>query len=467
MKASLEKARSELQAEKNKNAHLRSNIAAELQQKMEAGSSAMLANLLRDQGETLALKARLEAKERDLEHRAEKIYHLEVYLAKGQKKLLDTLEEHSGRPWSETQVELAKTQAKLEVWKEQADIEGKLAMKIEGLGLQQAAQKMDEQQYKAGIREVIEAEVSEKAVPFDRVDDIARDAYDDGYSAGKKDSRKKSAKKNNDIAEDEYNDGFAAGKEVGRKEALAEAHQKGFLEGYGACHRTQTSLYNLRAGRIPHDSPELDFLFDPAHPHNLHNIGAQIRKAELEAATAPKVQDKKPVANGNGKAPVTNGETRPVPNDKPATNGRVNGHAEYHAGTLSIPEFKPLWMNGRANLENKPAGNGRLSGYVDKVSITQGRAIANVPAVQKPREEQVRKFVQPFSTHLLSLYRLTSSPGSLRRSRPSPLSSAVHPPCTTVTSFSRTTHLPRLRRPRSTVSSVARSSNTSLRMRWT
>jgi hypothetical protein len=92
----------------------------------------------------------------------------------------------------------------------------------------------------------------------------------------------------------------------------------------------------------------------------------------------------------------------------------VNGHAEYHAGTLSIPEFKPLWMNGRANLENKPAGNGRFSGYVDKDPITQGRAIANVPAVQKPREEQgrqeqdrqeqIRKFVHPLPTHLLSSY---------------------------------------------------------------
>jgi hypothetical protein len=388
-KAYLEKARNELQAEKNKITHLRSSIAAELQQKMEAGSSAMLANLLRDQGETLALKARVEARERDLEHRAEQIYHLEVYLVKGQKKLLDTLEEHSGRPWSETQVGLAKTQAELEVKKTLADIEGKLATQSEGLRLRQAAQEMREQQHEQLIHKVIEAEVSEKAVPFDKVDNIAMGAYNTGFAAGKEDSRKEFAKKNNDIAEDEYNDGFAAGKEAGRKEAQEEAHQKGFLEGYGACHRTQTSLYNMRAGRI-------DFLFDPAHPHNIHNISAQISKFELKAeeaaATAPKLQDKNPVMNSNGKDPVTNSETRQLPNDKPATNGRMNAHAEYHGSTLSVPEFNPLFMNARANIEKKPAGNARFNSYVDKDPITQGHAIVNAPNfVQKPREEPVRQ----------------------------------------------------------------------------
>ena len=92
MNAQLMKLKNELDAERNKGVRLRKSIEAEQQQKVEAASSVMLTNLLRDQATTLTLKSKVEARERDLDEREQKITQLEVYLTEGQKQLMYALE---------------------------------------------------------------------------------------------------------------------------------------------------------------------------------------------------------------------------------------------------------------------------------------------------------------------------------------------------------------------------------------
>lgn len=311
LSAQLMKTKNELDTERHQNTHLRKMIETEQKQKVDTAYSGMLNNLLRDQTEALALKANVEAKERNLDLRENKIQQYEIFLSEGQKQLFYKLGESGDRPMSAVQQEHARRQAELDVRKSLADIEAQYAVKIEGLRLRAAAQEMREQQYKSLIRKSLQAEMNESAL---------------------------SAEKADEIAEIEYNNGFADGKKVGPKETFDDAQKRGFLEGYGACHRAQVTLSNFRKGRIPHDSPELEFIFDPAHPYNLLGIGMQIGRFEKQAATATatatavagpsKIDGKKAVMNGKT---TDNSEQERDVNGKGingAPSGPVNGVAD-------------------------------------------------------------------------------------------------------------------------------------------
>ncbi|KAF1935067.1 hypothetical protein EJ02DRAFT_428771 [Clathrospora elynae] len=287
--AQLMKTKNELDSERKKNAHLRSTVQMEERQKLEGACSSMLANLLHDQVEALTLKAQVEAKARDLDFREKKIEQYEVYLSEGQKQVKYELEKQGVRPMSTIQLEHVRREVELNVMRSIADVEGKIYIKAESLRLREASQQMREQQYRATIRESVEKELRQK-------DSLT-------------------SEKANEMAEIDYNDGYVAGKEAGRKEAIDKARKLGFLEGYGACHRAQVSLSNFCQGRIPFDSPELAFVHDLSHPHNLFTIGAQI--GELEA-------------KGEGSK---NGETK-VEMKKPVTNGRMYDSVEEKRQTM-------------------------------------------------------------------------------------------------------------------------------------
>ncbi|KAG9196002.1 hypothetical protein G6011_01123 [Alternaria panax] len=303
--AQLMKTKHELDSERNKNRRLRTTIEAEQQQKIEAASSSMLTNLLRDQAESLTLKAKVEARERELDLREQKISQHEVYLSEGQKQLWFSLEKNGVRPMSAVDMQHAQRDAELNAQKAIADVSGKLNIKMEVLRLREAAQQMREQQYKAMIRDSLKEELESPLTD----------------------------NKAEEIDEIEYNNGLGAGKEVGCKEAFEKSHKIGFLEGYGACHRAQSSLFNMRAGRIPYDSPELNFLFDPSHPHNLHNIGMQIGELEAETEETKKEHGNKSEgekSHGNGNI-VGHQEQKRIADTRsheevPHLNGRVYGN---------------------------------------------------------------------------------------------------------------------------------------------
>ncbi|KAI4613306.1 uncharacterized protein J4E87_009953 [Alternaria ethzedia] len=306
MNAQLMKLKNELDAERNKGVRLRKSIEAEQQQKVEAASSVMLTNLLRDQATTLTLKSKVEARERDLDEREQKITQFEVYLSEGQKQLMYALEENGDRPMSAVQMEHARREAELHAQKAVADMNGKLNIKIEALRLREAAQQMREQNWKAIAREQLEAEFADNSITHEKADEVTEEAY---------------------------NDGFGAGKEAGRKEALKESHQRGFLEGYGACHRTQVALSKMRQGLIARDDPELDFLYDANHPHNLWNIGEMVGRLQRDDKIALTKEDVKKETSIEKKTPAPVQEDDD-PEETSRINrkidGRMNGHTNGH-----------------------------------------------------------------------------------------------------------------------------------------
>jgi hypothetical protein len=251
MSAQLMKVKNELDAERKKNTQLHSTVQTEERLKAETASTSLLNSLFREQMAALSLKAQVEAKECDLEFREKKIKELEIFLSEGQKQVYYELEQKGVRPMSEVQLERARREAELAVKKSMADIESTFAVKLEGLRLREGAQKVREEQYKALIRDAVETELQRKTLTSDKVEEIA---------------------------EIEYNNGFAAGKEAARK----ESHQQGFLEGYGACHQAMVSLTKVRQGLIRRDSPELDFLYDANHVHNMFNMGAKFGRLGLD-----------------------------------------------------------------------------------------------------------------------------------------------------------------------------------------
>ena len=301
MNAQLMKLKNELDAERIKGRRLRKSIEAEQQEKVEAASSVMLTNLLRDQATTLTLKSKVEARERDLDEREQKITQFEVYLSEGQKQLMYALEENGDRPMSAVQMEHARREAELSAQRAVADMNGKLNIKIEALRLREAAQQMREQNWKAIAREQLEAEFADNSNTHEKADEVAEEAY---------------------------NDGFGAGKEAGRKEALKESHQRGFLEGYGACHRTQVALSKMRQGLIARDDPELDFLYDANHPHNLYTIGSLLGRMETEKSNqeTAKAVDRKEIIAEKG-TPVPDREIEAA-EETPRMEGKVNGHTD-------------------------------------------------------------------------------------------------------------------------------------------
>lgn len=295
--AQLTKIKHELDVERNKNWRLRTTIEAEQQQKVEAASSKMLTNLLREQAEALTLKAKVEARERELDFREQRISQQEVYLSEGQKQLWYSLEANGGRPMSAVDIQHARQEAELNAQKAMADLNGKLNTKIEGLHLRESAQQMREQQYKAIIRDSLK-------------DELENSLTDE---------------KAEEIAEIEYNNGYGAGKEIGSKEAQEKSRQRGFLEGYGACHRTQITLSKCRQGLIDRDSPELNFLYDANHPHNLWNIGELVGRLEHEDSVEKTKNVRKREVTVEKKL-VVNTRTTNVADEPRDMNGKVNGY---------------------------------------------------------------------------------------------------------------------------------------------
>ncbi|KAF1915624.1 hypothetical protein BDU57DRAFT_452017, partial [Ampelomyces quisqualis] len=250
--AQVMKLRNELEAERKKSANMRKSVEEEKEKVMEAALSTMTTELLNKQVKMLTHQAGVEAKERDLQFREARIEQLEVYLSEGQKQVYrQSIGDEGGLTMAEVDREHDCRQAELQAKKYIADMEGKLAIRLQGLQLREAAQQMREQQYKALMRSSLEAETKQRM-------------------AQEIDARV------NEVADMEYNNGFGAGRVAGHADVEVEVRQQGFLEGYNACRETEVLLSKTRQGLISRDSPELDFLYDSAHPRNPFTMGTRI-----------------------------------------------------------------------------------------------------------------------------------------------------------------------------------------------
>jgi hypothetical protein len=282
-RAQLMKTRNELEAERKKSADMRTSVENEKQKVMEAALAVMTTDLLNKQGKTLSHQAKVDAKERELQYREARIEQLEIYLSEGQKQIYrqanpDEDIDEDGLTMADVNREHDRRQAELSAKKHIADMESKLNHRLQTLKLREAAQQMREEQYKALMRGAVEAEVREGSMP---------------------EVEAKLAQ----VADIEYNRGFGAGKEAGRRQSEEGAHERGLLEGYVLCHRSQVTMSKFRQGLIARDSPELDFIFDATHPHNMFTMGA--RFGEMKVG-----KEKKQMADGVQHKPVQ-GERKP------------------------------------------------------------------------------------------------------------------------------------------------------------
>jgi hypothetical protein len=259
VKAQLIKTRDELEIERKLHSQMQKKVEAET----EASYSTAVANTLNDllcrQSETLVAKARYEGKCRELQYREDRIAQLEGYLSAGQAQLKYELQQRGIRPMRAVDEAKLNSEVELSVKRQYADIEGKIAIQVDRLRLQDAAQKVREQQYKALLRPSLEREIREELCQLSYAVNNAKAA--EGVVEGHR-----------------RTDGQAEASEVQTNRA--------FLEGYAACNRAQKAICNMRNGTISLSSPELAFLFDPMHPENSLNIGRSIGRMEKTAGAA-------------------------------------------------------------------------------------------------------------------------------------------------------------------------------------
>ncbi|KAJ4353758.1 uncharacterized protein N0V89_005488 [Didymosphaeria variabile] len=149
----------------------------------------------------------------------------------------------------------------------------------------------------------------------------------------------------------EYERGLAEGKALGQAEGNDQLRDNYYDQGFAACHNMFDRLKRFQAGLLPHDSPELAFLFDASHPDNPFTLGLQIgRRHSAMSPQQSLVLDKlgypmprsqpaglpsrvgPSTVNGNGSKRFAS--ARPHPQAQ--LNGRSDGHAET-ANSNGIP----------------------------------------------------------------------------------------------------------------------------------
>ena len=323
-----------LEAERKTNITMRKTIEAEQQQKSHAAFTSVLSNLLRDQEEALLIKARAEAKERDLEVCSKRIEQLEIYLSVGQKQLFLQLKKAGICCMDAVTQEHIKRDAVLAVQKQYTDQIGALNTRMERIRHREATQELREAQYKISIRDALEAELCQTTISSERA---------------------------NEIAESEYNSGFAAGKEAGLQSALEDARRIAFLEGYAACHRTFAAVDDLRHGRITPDDPKLAFLFDIGNPENLIARGIEIGQMNKGDCGMSSTHGSELQHNGNN---VIASETR-------VANGVIAGEA-----TIDPPHSSPNITNG--------VGNGALSNGIISKNVLNDDHLSSPSTITPP-----------------------------------------------------------------------------------
>ncbi|KAH7074505.1 hypothetical protein BKA63DRAFT_533622 [Paraphoma chrysanthemicola] len=374
--AQLMKVRTELDAERKKSANMRKVIGAEKQQEMDAALVSMTTDLLSKQAEALSSKMRLKAKERELAYREARIQQLEVYLSEGQKQIYHQDDGELGdRTMADVDREHERRQAELKMQKVTADMEGKFATRLQHLQLREAAQQMREQQYKALIRGEIKSELKCRTEP-------------------------EIEEKITETADIEYNRGFGAGKEAGRKQAEEEAHERGFLEGYGACHRAEATLSKFRQGIISRDSPELDFIYDAAHPHNPFTIGEKMGvlrgKGSIEKGQAVDLNV------GKGKQPVIEQREHIVVQRRAEEPGRKFSPPRLtFASELRGPQ---AMHNGHVVLANSSAASSPTATAMPKTNSMIGGGVPGGTGESVYEGRRIVKYEETEESNLIDLY---------------------------------------------------------------
>ncbi|CAE7007313.1 hypothetical protein PTTW11_01529 [Pyrenophora teres f. teres] len=341
----------ELEEERAKNVRMRKSLEEEYKLKFDAASSDILNTFIREKVEAIMAKAHFEARNDDLNFREEKIQKIEVLLSEGQKRLVYDIEKKGGEPMSAVQTRHIRDEAKLSAEKRLADVEAKVSTEMDKLSAASKAQTTREECYKTLIRDSLLAELKKSTISLDKAEEIA---------------------------EVEYRNGFAAGKEAGRKEVRETENQRSFLEGYRVSRHTHILLSKVRKGKIPSDSPELSFLYDPDHPYNLYTIGERLGR----------------MGDGNVTAALPDGHTRNTaiekkPRTSDKTDSTVQQQPEEPVRRMPPPRLtfaaelrgpSPM-INGHVILANNAAAaSSTRNGNVERptVQVQEGESLIDL-----------------------------------------------------------------------------------------
>ncbi|KAH8725440.1 hypothetical protein GQ44DRAFT_707073, partial [Phaeosphaeriaceae sp. PMI808] len=244
MRAQLMKASNELDLERKKTANIRKLVEAEKEKAMETALAHMMMDLLHKQAEALDKKAKAGALIRALRYREARIKQNEIFLSEGQKQMYlsrNKVDEEDRYTMSDAYQDQKRRQMEIDAQEYAAELNDKYSIRMQELELREVAQQMREQQYKALMRSTMESEIKYEIMST---------------------------------------------LEVGSMQAEEEARRQGFLEGYGARHDAEIALGKARKGEIPFNSPELEFLYDSAHPFNLFSISSQLIELERIKVTS-------------------------------------------------------------------------------------------------------------------------------------------------------------------------------------
>ncbi|KAF2638851.1 hypothetical protein P280DRAFT_481649 [Massarina eburnea CBS 473.64] len=212
-------ARSQIESVQNKQATMRQEITAEVEQSHEMALHEILADLLRKQTLIIRKSAELTKKEKDIIAREQMCQKLEEFLAAGQAQFYFNFD---GRQMTAAQIELIRTQA-------EADAASKLRSGWSDVQVREAqlqvhwnAQALREREYRDRIRPGLEGELR-----------ATLESEIEGRVSG-----------------EHYDRGFGDGKEIGYAAAFAESNRElqdaAFIAGYKACRQASGELEKLR-----------------------------------------------------------------------------------------------------------------------------------------------------------------------------------------------------------------------------
>jgi uncharacterized protein YxjI len=238
------KLQQEMMEERKKNQGIRRTIEAEVKANMEQTMHDLILEVFRKQSDLAKIRLDMEEKEIRLQRRADRIQQQELFLSEGQKLLMSEHPEIRLRDATHINMQLLRDDVTSEVNSKIMEANARVKARIERVEIHEAEVEFLKKNWRLHAEEALRGEVEHEIM---------------GH-----------------IAEAEYQRGFEHGKDMGRVEAMEAAHKEGYLEGYAAARKTHDTLMALRLGALPHDSPQLDFFYNPDHPENEYKRGVQI-----------------------------------------------------------------------------------------------------------------------------------------------------------------------------------------------
>lgn len=315
----VQRAQSEAVNEHLPSENLRKKIEADVLKSIDTVVTNMIVDLFNRQIELARKSFALEEKALEVQRQTELNRQKEIYLAEGQ-KILQVNFPTTHEAVRSIELQQIRKEIEIEVRSQYRQSDTKLAGKFQELRARETHLELLQKNWKSQAQEALKSEL--------------RQAIEDEIAG--------------EIVDREYGRVFREGKEAGHAESVVAAEKEGFLRGYQTARETQDRMWAMKKGTLPHDSPDLDFLFDFSHPDNPFNRGMQIG-SRANVQEPPKAPPSTP--------------RRTLYQELHGAGAQYNGHTVLANGNVARPVDGPIQLaEGVA-----PNGVGRTA----EVEVTQ------------------------------------------------------------------------------------------------